>query len=118
MAATSIHNALDRERIDRLLNCFTLIQKQKKQLDLIKVVARELKTIVQFQSCTILVVNPELMRVCETLKPDLDELSIARFTIDGSRACLGVSEQDTITSPVFTKTDEIKYGLKSLQYIA
>lgn len=54
--------------------------------------ARELKSIIQFQTCTILVVNPELMRVCETLKPDLDELSIARFTIDGSRACLGVSE--------------------------
>lgn len=27
MAATSIHNAMDRERIDRLLNCFTLVQK-------------------------------------------------------------------------------------------
>lgn len=46
--AKHIVGAMDRERVDKLLGFFALMAKQRKALDLVKVVIKELKSLIQF----------------------------------------------------------------------
>jgi hypothetical protein len=39
---------MDRERVEKLLGFFALMAKQRKALDLVKVVIQELKSLIQF----------------------------------------------------------------------
>jgi len=54
----------------------------------------------------------------ELTRPDIDKINIERFVLESGRAILGVSEVEPIPSPVFNKIDEVKYSLKTQQFIA
>jgi hypothetical protein len=74
IAATSVGGHLDHDRIGRLLNLFQLLSKQKNPVDLIKTTLKELKGLVQFENCTLFVMQPELVRLCEKLQLDVDHI--------------------------------------------
>lgn len=118
IAATSVGGQLDHDRIGRLLSLFQLLSKQKHPLDLIKTALREIKNTLSFENCTFFVMQPELVRMCENLKSDLDQIYIQRSQMESGRTQMAISESGNVASPIFKTQDEVRYSIKTISQIA
>lgn len=55
-----------------------------------------MKNLIQFENCTIFIMQPEMMRLCEKLQPDSDHVFIVRSQLDTGKPQLGISETEPV----------------------
>ena len=116
VTGTQNANILDAARIERLLAVFNAIQSCKKQNEVLKVVLKELRSLIQFSNCTIFVFQPELIQQCALFRPDKDGVHVATLLFEG-RQIKAISESENLAAPSFKKFDDIRYGLKNQIYL-
>lgn len=62
--------------------------------------------------------QPELVRLCELLRPDTDHIYISRSQMDNGRAQLGLSETEQVALPIYKNQDEVRWSIKTVSQIA
>ena len=105
-------NTIDSTRIERLLQTFTLIQTQRTRTDIIKKTLMEVRNLIAISNCTVFVLENDLIKMFEVIKPETDGMKCARFVVDG-RAVTGVACGESMSSPMFKHPDEVKFGMKT-----
>jgi len=104
-------NVIDSNRIERLLQAFTLIQSQRTRVEIIKKALTEIKNLVAISVCTVFVMETELMKTLEMIKPDVDGIRCERVTLDGNAVtAVGI---ENISRPMFKTPEEVKFGMKT-----
>lgn len=58
------------------------------------------------------------MKVCETLKSDVDQINVSRSQMESGRTQLGICESEQVASPIYKTVEEVRYGLKTTSVIA
>ena len=109
-------NTIDSTRIERLLQTFTLIQSQRTRVDIIKKTLMELRNLIAISNCTIYVLENDLIKMLEVIKPDIDGIKCGRFVVDG-KSVTGVSISEHMASPMFKHPDEVKFCMKTQQQL-
>ena len=81
-------------------------------MDIIKKTLMELRNLIAISNCTVFVLENEMIKMLEVIKPEVDGIRCARFVIDG-KAVTGVCIQEQMSSPMFKHPDEVKFGMKT-----
>jgi len=81
---------------------------------LVKTVLREMKNLIQFENCTIFIMQPEMMRICEKLQPDSDHVFIVRSQLDTGKPQLGISETEPVAQAAYKSLEDVKYSIKTI----
>ena len=62
------------------------MQKEHKLLALFKICFKDLKSLINYQNCTIFVIQPDLVRQMEVVKPNSDKVYIQRSQLENGKA--------------------------------
>lgn len=69
---------MDKDRLDKLILAFSELFTIRKALEMIKFTIKELYQLVLFQNVTVFVLEPNLVALLETAKPESDKVYVSR----------------------------------------
>ena len=73
---------------------------------------------VRFHNVTIFALQPELIRVGEFVKSEVEKIKVLRSTLYNGKPVLAVSLFDNFQTQVFKSVEEIRYGIKTVNKLA
>ena len=76
-----VTNSVEKDRADRLLEFFQVVSKQRKPIALLRVILQELSKVIKFHNVTIFALQPELIRVGEFVKTEVEKIKVLRSTL-------------------------------------
>ena len=104
---------IETAKIERLLAALHTIQQTDKIYEILMTALKELKALINSQSCTVFIVSQELQKQLTGVEKT-QNANMQKFLMDGGQWIDALCENDKeVSVPGFKKPEDIRYGMKT-----